>query len=171
ATNPKPKKRSVYDLEGDRLAGSPEWQGNLNIKYDHDFLGGNGYVKLNYRYKGDESPEHGALALPEVNLDARGIYNLFFGWNSNDNDYSVSFYVKNIFDKHYYSRKSTYGDSMLDRAVGSSAYYTDPITGGADSYTSETYGLGRGVDKGSTLAGNVPRDFNRYFGATVTVRF
>jgi hypothetical protein len=71
--------------------------------------------------------------------------------------------VKNLFNQHYYVRKSNYGDGQQDLAIGTYFLAVPELPGGT------AYGLG--YWRSAPEAGNVPRDFNRYFGMSINYDF
>ena len=156
---------SLYSLSGKQLANAPENQFKLHLVYDFDLASGwDGYVRASYNWQDDISPHHGGLeSHPELTTKAHGITDVSVTMYSADSKWNFSLYVKNLFDKHYYVNQSNYGDGQQDLAIGGYFVAVPELPGGT------AYGLG--YWRNAPKAGNVPRNFNRYFGASVTYNF
>lgn len=168
-----PRRGRFFPLDGARLANAPKDTVIADATYTVPIGGWSSYVRWNYRYKSKEYTNHGGPAnndegntMPKV-----GIHNLFLGVSSPDKKYSVNFSVKNIFNKHYYVLKSTYGDGLSEGAIGGALSPVPELVGIAQAYP--TYGAtpdGR-FFRQTPINGNVPRDFERYVGLTFEMRF
>jgi len=155
---------SLYGLSGKQLANAPENQFKLNIVYDFEVADWNGYVRASYNWQDDVSPNHGGLeSHPSLTTEAYGTTDVNVTLFTPIENLSVNLYVKNLFDEHYYVRKSNYGDGQQDLAIGTYFLAVPELPGGT------AYGLG--YWRSAPEAGNVPRDFNRYFGMSVNYDF
>jgi iron complex outermembrane receptor protein len=90
----------VQDLSGQEMSNSPDMKGsfaleyNTNISDNHEFFGSLAYQwqsEMFYDLKGD----------PESTQDAYGIANLNLGIAELSDQYRVTFFVNNLFDKYY----------------------------------------------------------------------
>jgi hypothetical protein len=100
-----------------------------------------------------------------------GIHNLFLGVSTADERFSFGLSVRNLFSKHYYVLSTDYGDGLGGRAIGGDLAVVPELVGVAQAYP--TYGAvpdGRFFRQPAVQA-NVPRDFDRYIGASFTARF
>ncbi|MDC8832464.1 TonB-dependent receptor [Alteromonas gilva] len=156
---------SLYSLSGKQLANAPENQFKLHLVYDFEMASGwDGYVRASYNWQDDVSPHHGGLeSHPELTTEAFGITDVSLTMYSPDSKWNFSLYVKNLFDEHYYVNQSNYGDGQQDLSIGGYFVAVPELPGGT------AYGLG--YWRSAPKAGNVPRNFNRYFGARVTYNF
>ncbi len=162
-----------FELDGAQLANAPEDTVTADARVDFELGSWHSYVRWNYRYQTEEFTNHGGFAnnTPGTTVDAFGIHNLFIGASSADGKYNFTLFVKNLFDENYYSRKTTFGDGLAERAVGAYPLAVPELIGVAQAYP--TYGA---VPDGRFFRqrpehGQVPRDFNRYVGATFEMRF
>ncbi len=168
-----PRRGQFFELDGAALANAPEDTITADITYDYSVSDWNGYVRWNYRYKSDEFTNHGGSANNDdsTTMPAVGIHNLFIGISSPDDRYSFTLFVKNLFNKHYFARKTNFGDGLAERLVGAYPSVVPELVGIAQAYP--TYGA---VPDGRFFRqrpehGNVPRDFDRYIGATFELKF
>ena len=168
-----PRRGRFFPLNGARLANAPVNTVIGDAAYSFDIAHWTNYVRWNYRYKSKEYTNAGGPAnndegntMPKV-----GIHNLTIGATSPGRKYSLTFSVKNIFNKHYYVLKSTYGDGLSENAIGGAIAPVPELVGIAQAYP--TYGAtpdGR-FFRQTPINGNVPRDFERYVGMTFEMKF
>jgi len=155
---------ALYSLKGKQLANAPQNQFKLNLVYDFEVADWNGYARVSYNWKDDVSPEHGGIeSHPDLTTEAYAITDVNVTLFTPIEGLSVNLYVKNLFDEHYYVRKSNYGDGQQDLAIGTYFLAVPELPGGT------AYGLG--YWRSAPEAGNVARDFNRYFGMSVNYDF
>ena len=162
-----------FELDGAQLANAPEDTITADVRVDFNLGNWHSYVRWNYRYQTEEFTNHGGLANNDAGttVPAYGLHNLFIGTTSPSGKYRFSLFVKNLFDEHYYARKTTYGDGLAERAVGAYPVAVPELVGVAQAYP--TYGA---VPDGRFFRqrpehGQVPRDFNRYIGASFEMSF
>jgi iron complex outermembrane receptor protein len=78
---------------------------------------------------------------PLLEHDAYTLVDASVGFRAPDNRYRISLFVKNLFDEHYVT--------LMARSASLTTAASNP----------------------NSLTGNVPKDANRYFGATFGVSF
>ena len=121
----------VKDVSGEVTTFSPEWKVVSGLRYESDPLD-NGvvwFLQTNYRWQSET--QYDANQNPSTIQKPYGIADVFIGFNSSSNKYSVSFYVKNVFDTPYvnnlaaFSDATGYGESVIqfvpktaDRLIG-----------------------------------------------------
>ena len=96
----------VQDIRGGKLPASPKWRMTLSPRFEHD-LGSTlaGFVQADLNYQSSE-----IFAVEQDPLGHQSgfaIVDLTVGLRSQDEKYSLSLFVKNLFDKNYYSSIST----------------------------------------------------------------
>ena len=99
-----------------------------------------GFFRGDYRWKDDEL--HSQDQDPRTIQDSYGVADLYLGFSGPGNLYGLTFFVKNAFDKQYYSYISNAGD-----------------------------GFSQTVISNNSIGGSIPRDFNRYVGASIHYNF
>ncbi|MCF2907829.1 TonB-dependent receptor [Pseudoalteromonas sp. DL2-H2.2] len=88
-----------YLLDGNSLPHAPEWISNATLRYTKELEGGEFFVYTDLSYRSEidfflyESIEFKGEALFEAGVRAG------YAWNSGDNDYEVSAFVRNLFDE------------------------------------------------------------------------
>ena len=92
----------VQDVRGGRLPASPRWRGTLSPRYERPLAGNlEGFVQVdvtaqsNVQFALDQDP---LLVQPAYTLT-----NLTLGLRSSDERYQVAFFVKNVFDRRYFT--------------------------------------------------------------------
>ena len=92
--------QNVQDLKGGVMPNAPKIKGSVSGQYDFAFSQGlKEFLSGTYRYQSkvltniNQDP---TLAAPGV-----GIFNLGFGVHDNADKYRLSFFVNNVFDRHY----------------------------------------------------------------------
>ena len=129
-----------FNLNGRTTSNAPDVQYNLSGRYAMDLDGGySAYARLDYRWKDDETSEPSGVS--RLVKQSHGIADLYVGLTSPDRQFSLDVYVKNLFDKAYYSHHSS-----------SDGFFASIIS--PDS-----------------LSGSVPRDFRRYMGTSLRWQF
>jgi iron complex outermembrane receptor protein len=131
----------IQNVRGGDLPNAPRWRGNLTARYDFNIPGtslgsfvqvsGNSQSKINFVLEQDPLTVQGAYTTADASL----------GFHDQSEHYRLSFFVRNLFDKHYVT--------LLAR---SSTLSTATVTP-------------------NQLTGNIPKEANRYFGATFGVSF
>ncbi|MCG7533861.1 TonB-dependent receptor [Pseudoalteromonas sp. OOF1S-7] len=92
-----PEARAI--LDGNSLPHAPEWISNATLRYTKELEGGEFFVYTDLSYRSEidfflyESVEFTGEALFEAGVRAG------YAWNSGDNDYEVSAFVRNLFDE------------------------------------------------------------------------
>jgi len=105
AIDPKnPNKTSIVNLDGKNLPKAPKYQARITARYDTEIMEQNAFVSMSYRWKDDM--QFRSNMDPNTVQSAYGIAGLNFGMKGElgEYDYKVNFYVKNLFDKVYYTR-------------------------------------------------------------------
>ncbi|TMP38058.1 TonB-dependent receptor [Pseudoalteromonas rubra] len=92
-----PEARAI--LDGNSLPHAPEWISNATLRYTKELEDGEFFVYTDLSYRSEidfflyESVEFKGEALFEAGVRAG------YAWNSGDNDYEVSAFVRNLFDE------------------------------------------------------------------------
>ncbi|AZZ97566.1 TonB-dependent receptor [Pseudoalteromonas sp. R3] len=92
-----PEARAI--LDGNSLPHAPEWISNATLRYTTELEDGEFFVYTDLSYRSEidfflyESVEFKGEALFEAGVRAG------YAWNSGDNDYEVSAFVRNLFDE------------------------------------------------------------------------
>jgi iron complex outermembrane receptor protein len=131
----------VQNIRDGVLPNAPKWRGNLSARYEFGLpgtqytsfvqLSGTSQSKINFVIEQDPLTVQPAY----TTVDAS------FGFNSPDDRYRVTFFARNLFDRHYVSLLAS-----------SSTLSTATLTP-------------------NQLTGNIPKEANRYFGATIGFSF
>jgi iron complex outermembrane recepter protein len=104
------------DVSGESTTYSPEWKTVVGGRYVRDIPGTNldGFLQLSYRWQSEAQydPNQDPLTLQ----DSYGIADLSFGVEDQDGRYKVSFYVKNLADKHYATNLAAFTSSSSSEA-------------------------------------------------------
>lgn len=167
-----PRRGQFFELDGAQLANAPKDTITADATYDFNIFDFASYIRWNYRYKSTEFTNHGGAANNDTSttMPAVGIHNLFLGVSSPNKKYRFSVFVKNLFNKHYYARKTNFGDGIAERAVGAYPTAVPELVGVASAYP--CYGPCDGrFFRQRPEHGNVPRDFDRYVGASFEMEF
>lgn len=93
--------QNVQDLKGARMPNAPKYKGSISGMYDIVLQDApvNGFVSGTFRYQSSvltNINQDPTLAAPGI-----GIFNLGFGIRSKADIYKLSFFVNNVFDRHY----------------------------------------------------------------------
>ena len=132
---------SYTNLNGLSTSNAPKWQFNLSGRYDFTLPENyTAHIRGDYRWKDDEASTYAGIS--KFIKDAHGIADIYLSVSSPNERYNLNLFVKNVFDKQYYSHHSS-GDGFFGTIIGYD----------------------------NTLTGTVPRDFNRYVGVNLTMRF
>jgi iron complex outermembrane recepter protein len=130
----------IQNVRGGTLPASPRWRVNLSPRYEHDLGDSNwlGFVQVsaNYQSKQGFSVEQNPLFVQE----SYTLVDASIGIREFHNRYGVTLFVKNLFDKTYFTSFAPGG--LLSTA-------TNPFD----------------------LYATIPKNADRYFGATVSVSF
>ena len=148
-----------FELDGAQLANAPVNTIVADASHDYSLGAWNGYVRWNYRYQSQQYTNHGGSANNDhsTTMPKVGIHNLFAKIYEPEGRFSVTLFVKNLFNTHYYARKTNYGDGMKECAVGACPSGIPGLIGEFTRQRAEH--------------GTVPRDFDRYFGASLEMKF
>lgn len=107
------------DLSGrNALVNAPRWIGNLGVQYAHALAPGwQAYYNANYAYRGST---YGTLDASEYSkIPAYSVSNLSLGLRStNGVAWDVSLWVKNAFDRHYYTSMWNSGFGSYNAVIG-----------------------------------------------------
>jgi iron complex outermembrane recepter protein len=131
----------VQNVRGGDLPNAPRWRGNVTARYE---FGIPGTSLESFVQLSGTSQSKMKFVIEQDPLTAQDGYTLVdasLGFRDADNRYRLSFFVKNLFDEHYVT--------LLAR---SSTLSTATLTP-------------------HQLTGNVPKEANRYFGATFGMSF
>jgi iron complex outermembrane receptor protein len=131
----------VQNVRGGDLPNAPRWRGNVSARYE---FGIPGTSLESFVQLSGTSQSKMNFVIEQDPLTAQDGYTLVdasLGFRDQDNRYRLTFFVKNLFDEHYVS--------LLAR---SSTLSTATLTP-------------------NQLTGNVPKEANRYFGATFGMSF
>jgi iron complex outermembrane receptor protein len=96
----------AQDLAGKRLANAPDWKANLGLDYFRAASEGpfNLFANLNYAW---QSEVNFSLAQDSLLIqDSYGVANVSFGIEDRESGrYKATFFVRNLFDQHYFATK------------------------------------------------------------------
>ncbi len=130
----------LQDLRGRTLPAAPRWRASVSPRYEHEFgssgLLGFVQVSANYQSKQQFAVEQDPLLVQ----DSYTIVDASIGVREFDSRYTVTLFVKNLFDKNYFTSINTSG------LLGTPANPFD-------------------------LYATVPKNADRYFGATLSLSF
>lgn len=97
---------AVQDVRNGKLPVAPSWRVNVSPRVDFGFHDGwNGFVQVDYRYTSKQN-----FAIEQDPLQTQKAYStvdLSLGFRAPQSRYSVTFFVKNLFDQNYYTSKGT----------------------------------------------------------------
>ena len=131
----------VQNVRGGELPSSPEWRGNLTARYDFD-VPGTSWTSFVQLAGNAQSKMNFVIEQDPVTVhDSYTIVDASIGLRDPSERYRVTFFVRNLFDEHYVT-------SMGRTATLSTALVTP-----------------------NNLQATVPKEANRYFGATFGVSF
>jgi iron complex outermembrane receptor protein len=131
----------VQNVRDGVLPNAPKWRGNLSARYEFG-LPGTQYTSFVQLSGTSQSKINFVIEQDPLTVqDSYTTVDASFGFNSPDDRYRLTFFARNLFDEHYVS--------LLAR---SSTLSTATLTP-------------------EQLTGNIPKEANRYFGATIGVSF
>lgn len=93
--------QNVQDLAGGRMPNAPKIKANIGGQYDIRMAerSFDGFVTANVRYQSDVLTNLNQD--PSLGVPGYSITNIGFGVKDKQNKYKLSFFVNNVFDKHY----------------------------------------------------------------------
>lgn len=99
--NPLYGNQNVQNLAGGRMPNAPKLKANLGGQYDIRLQGYSfdGFVNASLRYQSDVLTNLNQD--PSLGVPGRSIMDIGFGIKEKSNKYKLSFFIKNLFDKHY----------------------------------------------------------------------
>lgn len=124
------------DVSGETTTFSPEFKLVSGVRYESDVLsnGATWFLQGNHRWQSEV--QYDANQNPATLQGAYGIADIFVGYRSASQRYSISLFVKNIFDTQYVNNLAAFADSTgvgesviqfvpktADRLVGITAKY------------------------------------------------
>jgi iron complex outermembrane receptor protein len=131
----------IQNIRGGVLPNAPRWRGTLNARFDHDIPG---TALGGFAQLGTVTQSKMNFVIEQDPLTEQGAYTIVdasLGLRDQDDKYRLTLFVQNLFDRHYVS-------SIARAATLTTATVTP-----------------------DNLTGTVPKDANRYFGATISVSF
>jgi iron complex outermembrane receptor protein len=131
----------IQNVRGGTLPNAPTWKGNLTARYDFNLPGTN--FRSFVQLAGNSQSKIN-FVLEQDPLTVQKAYTTVdasIGFSDQNERYRLSFFVRNLFDEHYVT--------LLAR---SSTLSTATVTP-------------------NQLTGNIPKEANRYFGATLGISF
>jgi iron complex outermembrane receptor protein len=131
----------VQNVRGGDLPNAPEWRGSLSARYEFGVPGTSLDSFVQLTASSQSKINFVIEQDPLTQQDSYTTVDASIGLRAQDNRYRLTFFVKNLFDEHY-----------LSLMARSSTLSTATVTP-------------------NQLTGNVPKDANRYFGATFGVSF
>lgn len=138
---PVPGGTPVQNVKDGDLPNAPEWRGTLTARYEFP-LGSSGWESFMQLTGTAQSKFNFVIEQdPVLEHPSYTLVDASIGLRAPGNRYRITFFAKNIFDEHYVTLMAR--SSTLTTAT----YSPDSVTG------------------------NVPKDANRYFGATIGVSF
>ena len=123
------------------MPNAPEWRGSLTARYEFGLPGTSLDSFVQLTASSQSKINFVIEQDPLTQQDGYTIVDASVGVRTQDNRYRLSFFVKNLFDEHYVT--------LMAR---SSTLSTATVTP-------------------NQLTGNVPKEANRYFGASLGVSF
>ncbi len=92
---------NVQDLSGAEIGNSPDWTitSNLNQQIPLDSLPFDGFVNLSYFYRSEAN--FSTAGDPGLVQDGYHLVDTSLGIKGNDGQYTLSFFVKNLFDENF----------------------------------------------------------------------
>jgi iron complex outermembrane receptor protein len=138
---PTPGATPVQNVQGGDLPNAPKWRGNLTARYDFD-LPGTSFGSFVQLAGNSQSKINFVIEQDPLTVqDAYTTVDASIGFRDQSDRYRLTFFARNLFDENYVS--------LLAR---SSTLSTATLTP-------------------DQLTGNIPKEANRYFGATFGVSF
>lgn len=127
----------VQDVRNGTLPASPAWRIQISPRYEHDLVGDyQGFAELDYRYQSRQgfAVEQDPLLVQQ----AYSIVDLSIGARQREGRYSVAIFVKNLFDKSYYTSMSS-ATLFPTNTTTLDIYANRPKD--ADRYVGATFGI------------------------------
>jgi iron complex outermembrane receptor protein len=96
-----PESRPVQDLSGNSLSNSPDWKVTLGGEYSIPLasMPFDGFVNFSYRWQDEVNF---SLANSPLTIEGSyGIFNMSAGINAKNDQYQLTLFVNNLFDKNY----------------------------------------------------------------------
>jgi iron complex outermembrane recepter protein len=138
---PTPGGTPIQDVNDGVLPNAPEWRGTLTARYDFR-LGGSGWESFVQLTGTSQSKFNFVIEQdPLLEQPSYTLVDASIGFHAPHNRYRIALFAKNIFDEHYVT--------LMARSSTLTAATFSP----------------------NSVTGNVPKDANRYFGATIGVSF
>lgn len=103
---------------GNSLPYNPEWTVSGGVNANYPMSGGEIFTTVDFSWQSSFDADITNQKLTEI--DDAGFVNLRAGWNS-DQDWSLTFYVENIFDEESFDSRKNLPDDGL-------SFYTGPST-------------------------------------------
>jgi iron complex outermembrane receptor protein len=131
----------IQNVKDGDLPNAPEWRGTLTARYEFP-LGSSGWESFMQLSGTAQSKFNFVIEQdPVLEHPSYTLVDASIGLRAPGNRYRITFFAKNIFDEHYVT--------LMARSA---------------TLTTATYSP-------NSVTGNVPKDANRYFGATIGVSF
>lgn len=131
----------IQNVRGGTLPNAPRWKGNLTARYDFNLPGTN--LRSFVQLAGNSQSKIN-FVVEQDPLTVQKAYTTVdasIGFSDQSERYRLSFFVRNLFDEHYVT--------LLARSTTLSTATVTP----------------------NQLTGNIPKEANRYFGATLGISF
>lgn len=132
---------TVQNVRGGDLPNAPEWRGNLTARYEFGIPGTSLDSFVQLTGTSQSKVNFVIEQDPLTTQDGYTTVDASVGIRDQSNRYRLTFFVKNLFDEHYVT--------LLARSATLTTATLTP----------------------NSLTGNVPKEANRYFGATFGVSF
>jgi iron complex outermembrane recepter protein len=123
--NPNPLTNAPDARNGTRLPLAPKWSWNIGAEYQTPFnlFGADAkvYVRTNYSYTGKQFSDLGESGP----IDSYGLWNASVGYSDADDNYRITFFMRNITDESYVLLNTSAGQRLhiprdADRYMGAS---------------------------------------------------
>jgi iron complex outermembrane recepter protein len=132
----------ILVLDGKEFSNAPDWRYTLNVRYEHPLTARlTGYFQGDYRWQSQVRLDTNRN--PLLIQESYGIGDIAFGVEVDDGKYSFEVFGKNITDQQYAAQIRTFNNNVIST----------------------------NANVGWFTATEIPRDFNRYFGASVKAKF
>ncbi|MBC2666724.1 TonB-dependent receptor [Novosphingobium flavum] len=136
---------TFQNVRNGSLPGAPEWRGNASIRYEHPLFGSlAGFIMGSMNFQSWQSFD--LSQDPFLSQPGYATFDLNFGVKDIDNKYSLTVFVKNLTNRHYYTGKNYAGNNVRP-------------AGYVLNYDQQGYNV------------NLPKAADRYVGATFAFKF
>ncbi|SEN67689.1 iron complex outermembrane recepter protein [Sphingomonas gellani] len=126
----------IIDVVGGNLPATPRYRVGLTPRYEHDIGGWSAFVQVGINYQSEVN-----FALNQDPLLVQKGYALVdgsIGFHDADNRYNLTFFVRNLFDEHYFTQLN-HGTILATTANPNDLWAN--VSKDADRYVGATFGV------------------------------